>query len=659
MTIRSLMKHLHNGSSALALSTMILVASSAGQSASAATTIGDGLVGGGSTLASLALRQAYDCYAGVTVGTGAGADGYSFDPAFNAAGPTPGLLPTGCTTNPFQVEGLYAGVGSGAGLRGFVSNRADQLFRGSASSTPGSVSTVFLPAVPPQFIDNNNVNATSFGQYPYGRVDFGASDSPLPSSLASLTTATFSMSPATNWESATSITATANGTTAVYDATKFGQPIQLPLFEAPVAVALNVPANGTSNWTINSQNATITAPGGAIQLSTAQVCAVFSGLVTDWADASTVIPTLNADGSNGTQLFFDDNTFAAGAAGAPGAGATVYVPTPVPPVPGPVAPITVVYRSDGSGTSFIFTNYLKTVCPLLDPADAYKYQSIFNQANLPNNSFANLVSNIASARGVSVTAPGYNVDNNGVGHPWVGASGSDAVAAEISNAVNDPSKTGRIGYLSNDFVAPYNNRANAPASASLQNDSQRASGVNHPGVNGTDFIAPTPASADAAWTSALSAANGVTLLTSWAYDDYNVYKKSFPAGRWLPGTEFNAPPKQKVSIAGLSLLPLANDPNAYPAVGTPHLFVYSCYGDGADGTPANIRKQNLVDFLNWYYTDANGAAVVQNNGFHALPLEWAANISGEYLTGGTPNAISDTLFGADTDGCAGVTGGAN
>jgi ABC-type phosphate transport system substrate-binding protein len=655
----SFTKSLRNGSSALALSTLMLIGASAGQSAFAQavpTTISDSLVGGGSTLASLALRQAFDCYAGVTVGTGTGADGYSFDAGFNAATPTPGLLPTDCTTAATPVEGLYAGVGSGNGLRAFITNRANQLFRGSVSAT--AATTVFLPAVPPQFIDNNNVNTTIFGQYPYPRIDFGASDSPLPSSLAGLTALSYATSPAANWESASSITATPD-TTVAYNVAAFGQPIQLPLFEAPVTVAVNLPVVdpatatttvGTTTWTINSQFSA-TAPGGRIQLSTAQVCAIFSGLVTDWASTAT-IPYLKADGTTDTQLFSDDNTYYAGSSvGAAGTGAGAYATSTAVPAGTPVAPISISYRSDGSGTSFIFTNYLKTVCPLLDPNDTYKYQSIFNKTNLPNNNFPNLIANVNAARGVTVTAATYNVDAAGNGHPWVGAAGNDAVAANIGT---DPANTGRVGYLSNDFVAPYDKRSTAPASASLQNDYQRFAGVYHPGLWSTNFIAATPASADAAWSSGLPAAS-IVPETTWAYNDYNVYAKAYPAGATLPGS-VATDTTPAVSIAGLSALPLAPDANAFPSVGTANIFLYSCYGAGADGTVASTRKGNLVAFLNWYYTNALAASVLTNNGFHALPADWTANINNEYLTNATASAIADTDFNAGNNGCAGATG---
>jgi ABC-type phosphate transport system substrate-binding protein len=431
-------------------------------------------------------------------------------------------------------------------------------------------------------------------------------------------------------------TTAANGSTS-FPTADVGDPIQLPLFEAPVAIAVNLPAvdqstgtttAGGTTWTIKSQFST-TAAGGRIQLSTAQVCAIFSGLVTDWNSTAT-IPTLSSTGVPGTEGFADANTWhAASTAGTPGTGGgTAYASTSTQ--------IKIVYRSDGSGTSFIFTNYLKTVCPLLDPSNTYGYVSIFSTSALPNNNFTQLIN--------KVTAYGRSLNT-------IGADGSDAVAAAIGNS---SANYGYIGYLSNDFVAPYNpsTATTIPHAASLQNDYQRSAGVTHPGVSSTNFIAATPTSADAAW--AALATYGVTPSTSWGFNDYNVYAKTFAAATYLPGSGTS------VSITGRSILPLANDPAAYPAVGTAYLYVYSCYGVGRDSTPAATRVSDLLGYLKWHYglTAGNAATITANNGFHALPAGWASNIGDEYLGTAASSATITAYdpFAAAVNGCASVSG---
>ena len=47
----------------------------------------------------------------------------------------------------------------------------------------------------------------------------------------------------------------------------------------------------------------LTQAGGAIQLSAAQLCAIFSATVTDWSDSSTLIPYLDKNGTQQLQHF--------------------------------------------------------------------------------------------------------------------------------------------------------------------------------------------------------------------------------------------------------------------------------------------------------------------------------------------------------------------
>ncbi|WP_371356381.1 phosphate ABC transporter substrate-binding protein PstS [Pseudomonas chlororaphis] len=94
-------------------------------------------------------------------------------------------------------------------------------------------------------------------------------------------------------------------------------------------------------------------------------------------------------------------------------------------VAGPNLPIKVVYRTDGSGTTEIFTTHLKAVKSTSVPA--------------ASNSFA--------------TAVGFNPATNApAGSTYIGVSGSGAVATAVAN--ND----GAIGYVSPDF-AEFNNAA--------------------------------------------------------------------------------------------------------------------------------------------------------------------------------------------------------
>jgi hypothetical protein len=83
----------------------------------------------GNTLASLAFRQIFNCFSGTTIGN----DGVTFSTGdLPTSGPAPGFLPNACIggaepVNGFpNVQGMYAGVGSGNGLRGFIANSPSQ-----------------------------------------------------------------------------------------------------------------------------------------------------------------------------------------------------------------------------------------------------------------------------------------------------------------------------------------------------------------------------------------------------------------------------------------------------------------------------------------------------------------------------------------------------
>ncbi|WP_349644943.1 hypothetical protein [Bradyrhizobium sp. Leo170] len=180
--------HLRDTTSILALSTAALLASSGVPAIAQAT---QGIYAGGSTLASLVFRQVFDCYSGATVG----GDGVTFSTGLPGAG----LLPTTCTVVS-TVQGMVAGVGSGNGMRGYISNRPEQWYGGPNFRRPFSftIATPF-PAVQPPFVDS--ANATNFGSYPYPRLDISLSDAPLTIiwPATTLTTVPFSFSPATNW----------------------------------------------------------------------------------------------------------------------------------------------------------------------------------------------------------------------------------------------------------------------------------------------------------------------------------------------------------------------------------------------------------------------------------------------------------------------------
>jgi ABC-type phosphate transport system substrate-binding protein len=655
MKTRRLSSQLHITASALALSAATAVGLSAVQPANAAA-ISTGIYGGGSTLSSLAMRQLFDCYAGVTVAH----DNYAFSPSF----PAPGLLPTSCLVHPLaQVEGLFATVGSGSGLRAYIANSTRNLLSGAGANE--------LPLDPPPFIDTNNPH---FVTYPYPELDFGASDAPLPGKVGSnpntMTTVSNSFTTGfTNWQTFTAghIIPTTGSKIVNYSTAKYGQPVQIPVFEVPVAIMVNVsqPITTGVNWQIKSALAPQSLPGSAIQLTGAQLCAIFSGQVRSWGDATTKIIYLNKSGTQLSELFYAANS---------GKAAGHVTPVPYATTANPTSgflPITVVYRSDGSGHTFIMTNFLANYCPLLDNG-LNNYKKIFTglgikgatQPNLPSTKFTDLIANIKAVGGIDVTASTYNF-----GHPWLGFSGADGTSVNLSAG---RAQAGYIGYVSADYTVPYAKTVTglindvrrtvpAPRSASIQNDQLRFCGVYHPGdtpapgacqaalgKNPQNFVPPSPATTDNAWKSLKFP------QATWTWADWNIYGQTWPAGTTLQGTT--------IPIGGLSILPLAKVQGAYPVSGTTFLDFYSCYHD-----PAGKRVPAIRQFLNWHLGASFGGAIevnriIQNNGFHELPAIYAHTLWTEYVVPsaahGTVRAISAWRpSGAQIDGCIGVNGG--
>lgn len=660
MTRQSFARRLLGTTSLMVLSAAATIG--AQQPAAAQSTISAGLYGGGTTLTSLALRQIFDCYAGTTIAN----DGNTFSSSFTSSPPSPNLLPTSCTMVSTAVEGMFAAVGSGNGQRAYIADDPDQLFRGSPTSAPAIVKK---PSIHPPFRDSGNAN---FKHYPYPRLDFAVSDAPLAASIAGLTTTSFgSFVPSTDWQSVPAIIARTK-TTASFKTTAVGAPIQLPVMEVPVAIALNTTASESGvTWNVQSALSPNTQAGGAIQLSAAQMCAIFSASVTNWNDTTTLIPYLDANGVQHLQHFYDDNT-----------NGTL---TPVAYTSGSL-PIKMVYRADDSGTSYILTNYLANLCPLLDTTGTYNYKAIFTGVgitsggttpNLPSMNFSNLVQNIQAVRGADHHDT-MDVDDDSdrpIPH-WNSAEGSNHEALKIGT---DAKHSGRIGYLSANFTQPYATTvsedidgtvvaAPAPLSASIQNELQRFFGVYHPGQtdsNGTvqNFVPPTPNNAEAAF-------SGLTAPSGSDYNTWNIYAQVYPAGSVFGGVTYDG-----LSVIGV---PFETE-NDYVLTGAGNIDVYSCYSDAA-GT----RVPALKNWLAWVFGgsinslppynpatsnsnspgfDPNVASLIENNGFHELDSAWASNLVSAYLrtstAGGQPSAIAAyNASGTQVDGCKGVTGGA-
>jgi len=174
-----------------------------------------------------------------------------------------------------------------------------------------------------------------------------------------------------------------------------GNLIQVPTFGTPIAIVFKL-THGA-----NSQ-----AEGG-LQFTDAQLCGVFSGKITSWQDS-----------------------LLAGVAVSPS-----VVPT------GTIHP---VYRIDGSGTSFLFTQHLQQVCTTGPSGNS-------NIAFTANTSFASEFGG----------TPPTN---------FVGATNSSGIQTTVQTSGN--TANGDLGYLSPDYtlIAPANSgRPGYPAVAAVEN----------------------------------------------------------------------------------------------------------------------------------------------------------------------------------------------
>jgi phosphate transport system substrate-binding protein len=403
----------------------------------------------------------------------------------------------------------------------------------------------------------------------------------------------------------------------------------VPLVEAPVAIAINTHGFGTIHSALTPPSGT-TVPGQAIQLTTAQICAIFSGTVNDWS-STTSIAGIDNSGSVSMQSF--DAANLGSASGSPVSTATPYASTSLP--------IRVVYRSDNSGTSFIMLNYLRSVCPQLDYG-SNGYASIFGHSSLPSNSFSALINRIRTVKSINVLDSGYNG-----GNPWIGRDGSAAVAEAINNVANDGGSTtysGRIGYISAAFTQPYQFTqfaSFAPLSASVQNEAQRVVATvasdylpasTSGGTNPPTFIAPTPGGADLAFSGLSVPASPST------HNDWNLYAQFYPLTTLSGGLD----------ISGKSRLGIPTTTDAYPIVGTTFALLYSCYKADGGTTP---RVTRIKDFLNWIYTSVDASSVIDANGFSPLTNSGSPSLRSAALN------VVNGIEAAGTGACSGKVGG--
>jgi phosphate transport system substrate-binding protein len=360
-------------------------------------------------------------------------------------------------------------------------------------------------------------------------VHFGASDNPLTGTQ--ITQWNNNQNSATGTSSCTG-SVPGGGATGIAQG---GPLVQVPTFGTPVTIAYDTPAQ-TANLQLN--------------FTDDQLCRIFSGLVTSWSDPSLTSVTVKHTAPTGN--------------------------------------ITVVYRSDGSGTSALFTSHLNKVCT-------------------PSNTAAGVTFPAGGTQTFLQIFPGSTLPASLVGL-FIGASGSGAVSTAIGingifagngGQVSSGGHSASVGYISPDYTAIQPQRFGAYSQLLMV-----ASVVNH-----NDGKTYSPNEANTATSLALiPPPSGAALKTATNYIQAN-----------------------------------ADPSTGYPIVGYTTFILPSCYQD------SNVAN-GILDLLFGMYTDPNFISIIQGGGFVNMPQNWVNALNNNIIQNNNGNnvALQDSGTGCGT-----------
>ncbi|KVH37415.1 phosphate ABC transporter substrate-binding protein [Burkholderia cepacia] len=305
-----------------------------------------------------------------------------------------------------------------------------------------------------------------------------------------------------------------------------------PLIQIPyIVTAITVPVvNGPA---VTSSITPQTTPGQAhsIALNDDDLCGIFSGKLTNWNQVA------NPEGGN-----YSTN-----------------------------APIKVVYRADGSGTTELLTRHLAAVCTTANTASGVKF--------IDSLTFANT-----------------SAFPSGVPANFVAATGSGGVRNTLTTLSS--AGTAAVAYLSpdytNTFIASQSTVVTPSGAlqlplASLYNKTANA------------YYAPTYSNATAA-----------------------VNTSSAPATKAAASD-----PTQWVPVSGAAYTALANPSSGYPVSGTSQIILSQCYAD--DATASNVQSflNNHYTAANYAsVVHGNGFDTVPTGFKTAIVADFLSNTSG-------------------------------
>lgn len=530
-------------------------------------------------------------------------NGTSYPVAEGAYNGTPTL---DCSTQNVQpnVQGHYVGTGSGGGRNAWENfNRGNKLPTGSNP------------------FDLAGTDPT------WAHMQFTFSDGPISQSDL-------------NTYVATAATQAAAGN-------NIGNPIQIPLYVLPVALAY-APVYGHNaatgaDYKFNVKSTYLNANGG-MRLSRANYCAIFNGQITNWNNAA--LKT-----TNGNQSLMDPAD-SRGAAGWASEG----------------VPIRLVGRSEASGTTDIFSRHLAAVCGAdVDAGGTNKFQqhaqslpfdgsknlsnvdsktnyttwSAGNFANSTNDAAHNSISGAVFIGGAINTtdgaeAPGLFMVANGT--PAV-RDAINLAPDHVSSVDANVSLNGKFGYVGADFVLPFPGAA--LASAALQQGTSTtylmANAKNAALAFGTSTSAILPPQ---------SAANG-------AYNTADARTVINPTTGAAEAVDRANPLHWTAVLYADPANTLAAPVKGYPMTGTTMMLTYTCFANSANRlavadlvgliTGKAAKQAIAINAGVFSSTSATLPGITAQSGVAPLPAAWNAAISETFLKNSTQISGSNTL----------------
>ncbi|MBY4724848.1 MULTISPECIES: substrate-binding domain-containing protein [Burkholderia] len=316
-----------------------------------------------------------------------------------------------------------------------------------------------------------------------------------------------------------------------------------PLIQIPyIVTAITVPVvNGPA---VTSANTPQTTPGQAhsIALNDDDLCGIFSGKLTNWNQVT------NPEGGN-----YSLN-----------------------------APIKVVYRADGSGTTELLTRHLAAVCTTSNTAPGVKF--------IDSLTFANT-----------------SAFPSGVPANFVAASGSGGVRGSLASLSS--AGTAAVAYLSPDYTNTFLASQSTVVTSSGALQLPIASLYN---TTAKKYYAPTYA-------------NATTALGTIA----------------PPSGTAASDPTQWVPVSGTAYSKLANPASGYPVSGTSQIILSQCYANPT--VTSNVQSFLNNHYTNSSYASVvhgNGFDTVPSSFQTAISANFLSNTSGNNLDFGDASACA-------------------